>query len=239
MCDGSQHAGPIRLLHVEDDAALAAAVGSVLRDAGFDVDVAEDAGRALRLAEKYAYDLALVDWRLPGAMDGLAFARWLRARWPSTGIMMLTVVGNLEARCAALDEACDDYLVKPCEMAELASRLGAVARRSSRPVAIPTWGPFRVDLVANRVWVNEIEIDGLQPLQVRFLGYLVLNAGRVCTNGELTANVLNPHAQLGGTSIARTISIVRTRCGKAARHITTVRGVGYGLGLTVVQRLSP
>lgn len=230
---GDRPGDRIRLLHVEDDAALVAVVRPALCDAGFEVDVAEDAGKALRLAEKHVYDLALVDLRLPGAMDGLAFARWLRARWPTTGIVMLTVVGDGDSRVRALEDSCDDYLVKPCEITELIARLHAVARRSSRaPVSsVFTWGPFRVDLFKSRVWVNEREVKGLQPLQVRFLGYLVQNAERVCAHAELTANVLNPDNQLGGTSMGRVVSILRARCGKAARLIITVKGIGYGVGI--------
>ena len=211
-------------------------------DVGFDVDVADDARQALRLAEKHSYD-ALVDWRLPGAIDGLAFARWLRAHLPSTGILMMTVVGGLEEKRQALEDVCDDYVVKPCEMTELVARLRAVGRRSSRPPvsSVFTWGPFRVDLMRNRAWVNDREVKKLQPLQVRFLGYLVQNAGRVCTHGELAANVLNPDVQLGGTSIGRVTSVVRARCGSSAHQIITIRGTGYGIGIHGVgsQNLSP
>ncbi len=221
----------IRLLHVEDDALLVANVGRALRNEGFDVDAASDAAEALALVERREYPLALLDWRLPGSVDGLEFARWLRVRSPGTGILMLSGVASMETRRRALEEVCDDCLVKPCDLGELLARLRALRRRTTRMTSpIISWGPFRVDLIGNRVWIEDREIEKLQPLQTRFLAYMVSNAGRICTHGELNEMVFGGSQRAGSTSRARVISVLRARCGRHAGLIVTADGVGYGVG---------
>lgn len=196
--------GRVRLLHVEDDALLVANMGRALRSEGFDVDAASDAATALALVERREYTLALLDWRLPGSIDGLEFARWLRVRSPVTGILMLSGVASVETRRRALEEVCDDCLVKPCDFGELLARLRALRRRTTRMTSpIISWGPFRVDLIGNRVWIGDCEIEQLQPLQTRFFAYMVSNAGRICTHGELNEMVFGggqPAAQVGRAS---------------------------------------
>jgi two-component system OmpR family response regulator len=220
-----------RVLYVEDEAPQAAAIGAFLREAGFEVDTAADAPGALALTEGCAYDLALVDLRLPGAMDGHALARRLRADRPAMGIVMHTVVAATDDKSRAL-EVCDDYIVKSCEPDELVARLRAVARRSAPPaVPVLSWGPFRVHLIANRVWVDGVAVDGLQPLHVRFLAYLIQNAGRICTHDELRVGVFGAEA-IGDRNCARVVSVLRGQCGAAGRHVVTVKGTGYGLRIT-------
>jgi DNA-binding response OmpR family regulator len=111
----------------------------------------------------------------------------------------------------------------------------ATAQRRVECVAsgspVLSWGPFRADLLRSRVWINDDEVEGLQPLQVRFLAYLMHNAGRVCTHAELAENIFGTARDSRSTSRARAVSILRARCGEAGRLIATIGGIGYGLGL--------
>jgi two-component system OmpR family response regulator len=202
-----------------------------LTDAGFEVDIANDALSGLALAARHTYDLALIDWRLPGRMDGLALARQLRVESPSMGLLMLTVVRAGEHRRRALEEACDDYLMKPCEMTDLVVRLRAVARRAMRSSEsrVVSWGPIRVDLGSCVAEVDGAPLNGLQPAQVRLLALLIRRAGHVCRHDDIRKQVYHVGAH-HRTSIARAVSVLRRSLGPLGDQIRTVTG-GYGIGI--------
>src|SRR5579864_5719933 len=120
----------MRILLVEDNRRLSAALARSLADAGYAVDAAYDGEEGERFAEAAPYDAVILDVMLP-SKDGLAVCRELRARGVTTPILMLTARDAVEDRVRGLDSGADDYLVKPFALHELLARLRALLRREA------------------------------------------------------------------------------------------------------------
>src|ERR671919_2213552 len=117
-----------RVLVVDDDRRLRDMLRRALESEGFEIDSAEDGGRALAAISQRAFDLVVLDVLMPG-VDGLGVARRLRQRGDATPILMLTARDGIPDRVAGLDAGADDYLVKPFALEELYARLRALLRR--------------------------------------------------------------------------------------------------------------
>ena len=122
----------MRILVVEDEPAISAAVRTALAGSGYAVDVAEDGLEAIDWVESYPYDLLILDVVLPG-LDGFAVCARLRERGLTVPILMLTALDKLQDRVTGLDRGADDYLVKPFAMAELRARVRAEGPRDDCP----------------------------------------------------------------------------------------------------------
>ena len=127
----------MRVLVVEDDARMAAAIGRGLRYEGLVVDVAADGEEALARVGAIEYDAVVLDVMLPG-MDGVETCRRLRADGDWVPVLMLTARDAVEDRVRGLDGGADDYMTKPFSLAELIARLRALARRGQgeRPAVL-------------------------------------------------------------------------------------------------------
>ena len=135
----------VRVLVVEDDVRMAAAIRRGLRFEGLIVDVAAGGEEALRLARATSYDAIVLDVMLPG-LDGFETCRRLRADGVWVPVVMLTARDAVEDRVRGLDGGADDYLTKPFSLAELVARLRALARRGplERPAVLEV-GDLRLD----------------------------------------------------------------------------------------------
>jgi DNA-binding response OmpR family regulator len=174
----------MRLLVVEDDAALGTAVSRGLAAHGYAVDRAESAERAVELMRLNPYDLVALDLGLPG-MDGLAFLRGLRRQADPIPVLVLTARGQVADRVAGLDAGADDYLLKPFAFPELVARIRALLRRQTT-------------LTPTMLVVHDLELDPARftarragraiPLTVKefaILEYLVRHAGELVTRTML------------------------------------------------------
>jgi len=119
-----------RVLVVDDDRRLRDMLRRALESAGYEVDSAEDGGRALAAISGRTFDLVVLDVLMPG-VDGLGVARRLRGRGDPIPILMLTARDAITDRVAGLDAGADDYLVKPFSIEELLARVRALMRRAS------------------------------------------------------------------------------------------------------------
>jgi two-component system OmpR family response regulator len=120
----------VRILIVEDEADIAAAVKGALVGDGHAVDIVGDGQAALTWADAYAYDLVVLDVILPG-IDGFAVCSELRRTGFAASILMLTALDDVADRITGLDRGADDYLAKPFSMDELRARVRALGRRRS------------------------------------------------------------------------------------------------------------
>src|SRR5689334_5868620 len=148
----------MRVLLVEDDARVAAALAAALRRRGHEVVHSPTAASALA-AEPF--DLVLLDLNLPDG-DGIDVCRTLRRKDESVAIIAVTARAEERDRVAGLQTGADDYVVKPYSMAELNARIEAVLRRAARAAPAPTEvlvaGPVSIDVAARRVQINGREI---------------------------------------------------------------------------------
>ena len=221
----------MRVLIVEDDRQLRTSMTRGLREASHVVEQAATGEQAIALAKSSAFDVMILDVRLPG-VDGLAVCRAVRAAGNRVPILMLTALDDVEDRIAGLDAGADDYLTKPFDFGELMARLRALGRR--RLDAVPerlTVGDLTVDTARRVAQRGERTIE-LTAKEFALLVYLARNAGRVVSRGELLQHVWDdPHNSYS--------NIIDVYAGRLRRKIDddagepplfkTVRGMGFML----------
>jgi two-component system, OmpR family, response regulator PhoP len=222
----------VRLLLVEDDAALRLGLARQLEGDGYRVDQAADGEDGLFQAREYPVDLAIVDLGLP-KLGGLKVVQSLRADGLTLPILILTARGSWQDKVVGLEAGADDYLVKPFEYPELAARIKALLRRSLKATSdVLTLGPLAVDFSAQSVTLDGAPIE-LTAFEYRLLEYLVRERARVVTKLELS-DYLYPHDQDRDSNVLEVlIGRLRRKLDPAGTlaPIETLRGRGYRLTL--------
>jgi DNA-binding response OmpR family regulator len=220
----------MRILLVEDDQELRSSIARGLREASYAVDQAATGSQALALVDDNAYDLIVLDLRLPGK-NGIAVCRAIRAQGNAVPILMLTALDAVEQRIAGLDAGADDYLTKPFDFGELLARIRALTRRrgevTSAEVVV---GDLVIDTLRRRVTRRDREI-ALTPTEFSFLLHLARNAGRVVSRAELLAHVWEDAKNAYSNIIDVYASRLRRKIddGEDAGMLTTLRGSGFML----------
>lgn len=223
----------LRILVIEDDAAIRRGIFHTLRFNGFEVLEAADDRTGLELALQEDYDLLLLDLVLPGA-DGLDILKALRKRPRPVPVIILTARGDEEDRVRGLRLGADDYVVKPFSVKELMARIEAVLRRSpdrpAEPLEIPVPGGI-LDLGRRELRFEDGARATLSEKEAELMAFLVRNPDRAVTRDELLSRVwrLNPRAVE-----TRTVDMHIVRLREKLRDdpqrpgiILTLRGRGY------------
>lgn len=224
---------PVRVLLIEDDAAIRNLVGRALAAEGLSVEAhasAEDAGPA---AITGAHDLLIVDLALPG-QDGLEFIEQCRGQGMQTPVLILSARRSVDERVLGLERGGDDYLTKPFAIAELLARTRALLRRA-RDTALPASSQLRIaDLeldLLRREARRGGEVLALTTREFILLEYLVRNAGRVVTRSMILGRVWNMHFSPQTNVVDVHMHRLRAKIdgNQHAKLIHTVRGAGYVL----------
>ncbi|MBC5785081.1 response regulator transcription factor [Ramlibacter sp. USB13] len=218
----------MRLLIVEDDAALRLPLARQLEAEGYRVDQAKDGEEGLFLAQEYPFDLAIVDLGLP-KLNGLTIVQRLRAGGSTMPLLILTARSSWQDKVSGLEAGADDYLTKPFEYPELAARVKALLRRSAQAASdVLALGPVAIDFSAQAVKLDGEPLE-LTAYEYRMLEYLVRQRARVVTKSELS-DYLYPHGEDRDSNVLEVlIGRLRRKLdpeGKLA-PIETVRGRGY------------
>jgi two-component system response regulator PhoP len=218
----------MRLLLIEDDAALRLVLARQLEADGYRVDQAADGEDGLHQAREYPVDLAIVDLGLP-RLNGLTVVQRLRADGRTIPILILTARGSWQDKVVGLEAGADDYLVKPFEYPELAARIKALLRRALKAASdVLTLGPITVDFSAQVARLDGQAMD-LTAYEYRLLEYLVRHRARVVSKQEL-ADYLYPHDEDRDSNVLEVlIGRLRRKLdpGGALAPIETLRGRGY------------
>jgi len=218
----------MRLLLVEDDATLGDAVREYLAEQGHVVDWAQNVADA-RAAAFEPFDAILLDWRLPDG-SGVDWLRRLRAHVGANQrapVLLLTARDQLNDRIEGLDAGADDYLVKPFELAELAARVRAVARRAvGQPQTLLHAGGIALDPAARQVTLGGRPVE-LTAREYALLEALLRRAGHIVSRGDLEQLLYGYDADVASNTIEVHLSSLRRKLGRGA--IETVRGMGYRL----------
>lgn len=221
----------MKLLVIEDDAALGAALRDGLVGAGFAVDVARTLREAGQLRRIGRYDLAILDLGMPDG-DGMDFLAALRAEPSAKPVLVLTARGTVTDRIAGLNAGADDYLPKPFNPRELLARLRAVLRRRSPPggrSAPLRFGRLEIDRDARVVRVDGAE-RALTGYQFDLLAALADSAGRVLGREALMEKAGRDTGEAFDRSIDVHVSRIRAAIEddpRRPRRLLTVRGAGY------------
>ncbi|MDR3692065.1 MAG: response regulator transcription factor [Fimbriimonas sp.] len=180
----------MKVLVVEDDSEISAALRVGLEKAGFDVDIIRDGERALAVALTRSVEVIVLDIMLP-RLDGMTICSRLRSAQVATPILMLTAKTSLEDRVAGLESGADDYLAKPFEFAELLARVRALVRRDK----VNRSGRIEIDdLVvdtASRVVIRGGQEIDLTRREYQLLEALALRQGQVLTRETIHQTVWN------------------------------------------------
>jgi two-component system, OmpR family, response regulator PhoP len=218
----------MRLLLIEDDAALRLGLARQLEKEGYRVDQAKDGEEGLFLAREYPFDLAIVDLGLP-KLNGLTIVQRLRADGSTMPLLILTARGGWQDKVSGLEAGADDYVTKPFEYPELAARVKALLRRSMKAASdVVNFGPINLDFSSQAVKLDGAPLE-LTAFEYRLLEYLVRERARVVPKQEL-ADYLYPHGEDRDSNVLEVlIGRLRRKLdpeGKLA-PVETVRGRGY------------
>jgi heavy metal response regulator len=224
----------MRVLVVEDEAAVAKFIEQGLTEAGYAVDVATDGQEALDYASAAQYDVIVLDIMLP-QIDGLSVLRKLRDTGAKTSVLLLTARDALEDRVQGLDTGADDYLVKPFAFPELLARIRALLRRPALQTGtILSAGDLQMDLARREVHRSGCRIE-LSPREFTLLEFLMRHPNQALSRTQLMQHVWN-FDFYGDTNIVDVyIGYLRRKIDRESTYplIHTVRGVGYRLGTEV------
>ncbi len=217
----------MRVLVVEDEEALAAAVARGLQREGMAVDVALDGREGLEKALITAYDVVVLDRNLPG-MHGDEVCRRLTQARLETRVLMLTAARSMREKVAGLNLGADDYLGKPFAFEELVARVRALARRtgSPRPPILQSSG-VELDPATRKAWRNDRELD-LTNKEFGVLEMLLAAGGAVVSAEELLEKVWDENTDPFSNVVRVTIMTLRKKLGEPSL-IETVTGAGYRL----------
>ena len=222
----------MRVLIVEDDQRLARLIGRVLAEEHLSFDIAGDGDTGLELALRGAYDVAVLDWTLPGR-DGPALCRAIRAARLPIAILMLTARDQVEDRVTGLDSGADDYLVKPFAFEELLARVRALGRRFS-VAASDLWelraGDLVLDTRARCARRGDRRLD-LSPTEWNLLECLMRHPRQALSRQQLLDYVWSYERDVQPSMVDVYISYLRRKLTLPGSPdpIQTVRGVGYRL----------
>jgi two-component system OmpR family response regulator len=214
----------MRVLVVEDDRMIGAAVVQALKDAAYAVDWVTDGVTAIEAAGIESYDVALLDLGLPLA-DGREVLRQFRAKRERLPVIIVTARDGLEDRIEGLDLGADDYLVKPFEIRELLARMRAVLRRQGSGASpILSNGETTLD-PATHTASHRDETAALTAREFALLQALLMRPGSILSRGELERTIYGWNEEVESNAVEFLIHAIRKKLGPQV--IRNVRGVGW------------
>jgi DNA-binding response OmpR family regulator len=227
----------MRILIIEDDIRLARIMRRVLEEERYLVDIANDGAEGLELILRGTYELAIVDWMLPGR-DGPSICRSARSARVPTAVLMLTARSQLEDRVIGLDSGADDYLTKPFAFEELLARVRALTRRLAPAGSNGEelrHGDLVLDLRAHTARRGDRALE-LTITEWNLLEFLMRHPTQTLSREQILDHVWSYDRDVQPTAVDVYISYLRRKLHAGGRGdpIVTVRGVGYRMGATDV-----
>jgi two-component system, OmpR family, copper resistance phosphate regulon response regulator CusR len=220
----------IRVLIVEDEAAIADFVVRGLREEGFTVEWVDNGNSALERLSDERWDVVCLDWWIPGC-DGLEVLRRLRSTDRETPVLFLTARDAISDRVAGLDSGADDYLCKPFAFEEYLARVRALSRRRSRTGSTTlVYGDVVVDLVTHSVRRAGKSLS-LTAKEYSLLAFFLRRPGEVLSRTRIYDRVWDDRFDgLSNTLEVHVMELRRKLESHGPRLIHTLRGRGYIFG---------
>jgi two-component system OmpR family response regulator len=214
----------MRVLVVEDEAALARQLAAALRAAGYAVDQAADGDRGEFLGRTEPYDAVVLDLGLP-RLDGLTLLRRWREAGVDVPVLVLTARASWHEKVQGIDGGADDYVTKPFRIEEVLARVRALIRRAARRVRLELRsGPIALDVRTSAVTRDGVPVR-LTSHEFKVLSYLMHHAGRIVPQGELAEHIYAHDLDRDSNTVEVFVARLRRKLGAAS--IETVRGLGY------------
>jgi DNA-binding response OmpR family regulator len=224
--------GSYNILVIEDEEDIRDLISFQLKAEGHRVSAVDSADKALSMVERSdSFQLLLVDWMVPGTLNGLDLTRKLRAlpAYRETPIIMVTALTQPENIVAGLDAGADDYITKPFDLEVLQARVRTQLRALtplSNSAEILQREELRIDSVKCRVQVNAADVT-LTSTEYRILLTLAQKPGHVFTRTQLISGIQGENIHVTGRTIDTHIAGLRKKLGVAGRLVETIRGIGY------------
>ncbi len=225
----------MRVLLVEDEPDLGAAIKRILNQKKYVVDWVQDGTEAWNYLEdlQTQYTLAIFDWLLPG-LSGLELCKRLRSQRNPLPILMLTAKDHMEDKVAGLDAGADDYLVKPFGMEELLARLRALQRRSPQlqPQQL-TVGSLTLDYSTRTVCfqntLSEKQVIPLTTKEFQLLEYFMRHPNHIVTSDQIRNHLWEMSAEPISNVVAAQVRLLRRKLASfgCPDLIETLHGMGY------------
>jgi two-component system, OmpR family, response regulator len=214
----------MRILLVEDDRMIGAAVTQALKDAAYAVDWVMDGETAIAAAQVEPYDLVLLDLNLPGR-DGLGVLRRFRKIRHQLPVVIVSAREGIDHRVEGLDLGADDYLVKPFEVRELLARMRAILRRQGSGVS-PILSNGRISLNPATFEVShDSKTCRLTAREFALLQALLSRPGTILSRSDLERHIYGWNEEVESNAVEFLIHAIRRKIGATA--IRNVRGVGW------------
>ena len=216
----------MKILLVEDDAALGHAMSTSLNRAGYTVNWAHDGYEADIALHDYVYDAVILDLGLP-KIDGFEVLRRMRGRKVMAPVIILTARDDLDDRVKGLDLGADDYLTKPFKLPELEARLRAQIRRNNSILASTIeYGPLVLNITDKMLTVNGEQML-LSPREFGVLEMLLSRVGRVVSKDAIVEALCKWDEGVGNNAIEVYIHRIRKKLEPLGINVLTIRGLGY------------
>jgi len=219
----------MRILIVEDEPKIAAAIKRGLEQEGFSADVVGDGDSGLSYGLSGDYDVIVLDWMLPGSLDGKAVTEQLRKQGNKTPILMLTARDSVGAKVAGLNGGADDYLSKPFSFDELVARIHALLRRPQQLAGTALKaGKLKLEPATKSVSYGEKSLH-LTAKEFSLLEYLLRYKNRVVSKEELITHVWSDDDDILPNTVEVYVGYLRNKIDRPFKvnMVTTVRGFGY------------
>ena len=218
----------MKILVVEDEKKSALYLEKGLREADYDVDVAEDGEAGLRKALDGEYDLIILDVMLPGR-DGWSVMSEMRKAGKRTPVLFLTARDGVDDRVKGLELGADDYLVKPFAFSELLARVRSILRRNpQRQPELIKIGDLELDLFKQRALRAGKKLD-LTPKEFSLLSLLARRVGEALSRDTIAEQVWDMNFDSDTNVVDVHVRRLRSKLDDPyeKKMIQTVRGVGY------------
>jgi DNA-binding response OmpR family regulator len=216
----------MRVLVVEDEAAVADSIKTWLERSGFKVDLAGNGEDAWFLGDTEEFAAVVLDLGLP-KLDGLSVLKRWRTAGRTVPVIILSARGTWMERVEGIDAGADDYVLKPFQMEELLARLHAVLRRSAgQAMNALTIGNLVIDQRRKTVTANGVPVD-LTPLEFSLLSCFLLRPGEVISASDLLDQVYGHDNEKDANVLEALLGRLRRKIGSDV--IATRRGQGYFL----------
>lgn len=219
-----------KILIAEDDKPLGEMVAQSMQQQQHVVDLVLDGKDAIAMLETYSYDLAILDWSMPG-MTGIDICSQFRAQGGQTPILMLTGKDQIDDKVLGFGAGADDYLTKPFDHRELVVRVNALLRRKpDRPTDVLVAGCVKVDPVTHSVTVDDKTVQ-MTPREFGLLEFFLRHPGQVFSADALLDRVWDSNSDASHDSVRVLINRLRNKlsCETPGPEIKTIFGVGYKL----------
>ena len=219
----------MRILLIEDDAALLTVLVPLLEQAGFGCDQAANGPDGLELLQQNSYDAVVLDRMLPG-LDGIQLLKRARSAGCSTPVLILTALGRVEDRVDGLEAGADDYLIKPFDNRELIARLRALCRRPADRLesSLLSLGDLTLDRAALCLTGPQGQVH-LSKNEAALLEALIRRKGKLASRDALFHAIWGAEDFVEEGNLDSYIHFARRRLSAVGSRavIRTVRGMGY------------